>query len=185
MPRASPMARAAVVEAVGARPRGQASDADGDVEVHVGGLGQGRAGVAGHGHEGRPQALHLGHEGQELLGLAAVAEGEHDVALDHAPEVAVDGVGGVEVERRRSGGGQGGRDLLADEAALAHARDHDAPGAGEERSDRAIEARVDAGEEVAGWPAASISSTRRAICCDTPRMVSRVAAAPVRAQGRV
>ena len=38
MPRASPMARAAVVEAVGARPSGQASCADRHVEVDVGGL---------------------------------------------------------------------------------------------------------------------------------------------------
>ena len=46
------------------------------------------------------------------------------------------------------GGGEGGRDLLADDAALAHARDHHAPGAGEEDLDGAVEARVDAGQEV-------------------------------------
>ena len=86
----------------GGQAQGAGLVADGDVEVDVGGLGQGRARVAGQGHEGRAEALDLGEQGQDLLRLAAVAEGEDDVALDDAPEVAVDGVGGVQVERGRA-----------------------------------------------------------------------------------
>src|SRR5262249_32633278 len=66
----------------------------------------------------------------------------------HDPaEGAVDRFRRVEVERRGAGGGEGGRDLLADEPALAHARDDHAAAAGEEDVDRAVEGRVQARDE--------------------------------------
>src|SRR5262249_54386362 len=50
----------------------------------------------------------------------------------------------VEVERGGARRGQGGRDLLADQPALAHPADHHAPGAAEEDLDRAVVGLADA-----------------------------------------
>ncbi len=45
--------------------------------------------------------------------------------MQHA-QVAVDGFGGMQKKGRRAGGAECGGDLLGDDAALAHAGDHDA-----------------------------------------------------------
>jgi hypothetical protein len=69
-------------------------------------------------------ALDHGQDHGQFLDLAAVGNGQHQVdRLDH-PEVAVARLGRVHEHRRRAGGGEGGGDLAADVAALAHAH-HD------------------------------------------------------------
>ncbi len=49
------------------------------------------------------------------------------------------GFGGMQVERRRSGGGEGGGELAANQSALAHAGDDDASGAAENEFEGARE----------------------------------------------
>ena len=53
----------------------------------------------------------------------------------------------MDEQRRRAGGGEGGRDLARDMAGLAHAGDHHPPGGGREQSHGAREALVEAGGE--------------------------------------
>ena len=50
---------------------------------------------------------------QQLLRLAAGAQGQDDVAVGHHPEIAVKGIRGIEHDRRRAGAGEGGGDLVA------------------------------------------------------------------------
>ena len=68
-------------------------------------------------------ALEEGREGHELLGLAAVAQGEDHVVLRDHPQVAVQGLRRVQGEGGRARAGEGGGDLVSHDAALAHARD--------------------------------------------------------------
>ena len=66
----------------------------------------------------------LGQRGQQpddLLGLAALREDQHHVVAADAAQVAVDRLGRVQAVAARAGRGQRGRDLLADQAGLAHA----------------------------------------------------------------
>jgi hypothetical protein len=137
------MARAAVVEAQGA-----GLGADRDVEVRVGGLRQGRAGVSGERDDGRPQPLQPGHEDQDLLGVAALRHRDQHVTLHDPAEVAVRRLGGVQEERGAARGGQGRRDLLGDDPALAHPGHYHAAGAGEQRLHRPVEALVEAGDQL-------------------------------------
>jgi hypothetical protein len=51
-------------------------------------------------------------------------------------------------ERRGPGGSEGGRDLLRDQPALAHAGDDHPAGAGDQRLHRAIEALPQIGDEI-------------------------------------
>ena len=86
-----------------------------------------------------PRRLIAGRIGADLVALAGVGDREHDVArCDHA-EVAVARLGRVDEQRRRAGRRQGGRDLAADVAALAHAHHDDAAAAGEDRTERGDE----------------------------------------------
>ena len=86
--------------------------------------------VAGDRDEPRAEARGSSRAGAAAsVGLAAVRQRDHDVvALDHA-EIAVDGLGRVQEERRRAGARQRRRDLAADDARLAHAGDDDASAA--------------------------------------------------------
>ncbi len=58
------------------------------------------------------------------------------------------GFAGMNKESRCAGGGQGGGNLVADMAGLAHAADHDAATAGQHELAGALEIRVDMGLQV-------------------------------------
>ena len=75
------------------------------------------------------EALERREQAEKLFGLAAVGEGEDDVAGGEHAEVAVNGLGGVEEVGGRAGGAERGGDLAGDDAALADAGDDDASGA--------------------------------------------------------
>ena len=95
------------------------------------------------GHRDQRHALALEHRQQhgEFVGLAAVGDAQHQIALrDHA-QIAVAGFRRVHEERRRAGGGQRRGDLATDMAALAHAHDHHATGRGENSGNR-IDERI-------------------------------------------
>ena len=96
------MARAAVVEAVGARPRGHASWRIETSRLTSAGGGQRRAGLPRQGDHGSPEPLHQGQKHQDLLGVTARGEDHEDVPLHDTPEVAVDGLGGVQEDGRGS-----------------------------------------------------------------------------------
>ena len=79
----------------------------------------------------------------QLGGLAGVGQGQHRVLRrDHA-EVAVAGLGRMDVERRSAGRGQRGGDLARDVAALAHPGHHDASGHAGQQADHGRERRAD------------------------------------------
>src|SRR5262245_2283377 len=90
----------------------------------VGMAGQRRLGVAGHRDQGHVEPLQRGQQHGELIALAAVGDRQQHIAGLHHAEVAVAGFGRMHEERRRAGGGERGRDLAPDMAALAHAH-HD------------------------------------------------------------
>ncbi len=146
---ASPIASAAVVEAVGARPSGHASVRIETSRCTSAACASGERGLPVSATSGADEALQPGHEAQDLLGVAAVRDGEQHVALDDAAEVAVDRLGRMQEERGRAGRREGGRDLLGDDPALAHAGGDHAPRAGEERLDRALEALVEPRDQLA------------------------------------
>ncbi len=99
-------------------------------EAPVRRLAQAAVRLRGDGADLHAQAHEAGQEPDDLLALAAVAEDEHGVlGHDHA-QVAVQGVGRVQVEAGAAGGRQGRGDLLGHEAGLAHARKHQPAPAG-------------------------------------------------------
>ena len=61
----------------------------------------------------------------------------------HHAEVAVEGLARMHEERRRTGAGERGGDLLADDAGLAHAADDDAARRREDGGDRGRETAVE------------------------------------------
>ena len=71
----------------------------------------------------------------------------HHVVVTNSAEIAVRGLGGVQEQGRRAGARQRGRDLPADDAGFAHARDDDAAAALEEHLNGAFEVAVDALDE--------------------------------------
>ena len=142
---ASPSASMQVVEVVGARPIGQASPTSGSSRHEVGRLGQRARRPADHADQRDREPPRVEDQVAQLGGLAGVRQRQHRVLRrDHA-EVAVAGLGRMDVERRRAGRGQGRGDLARDVAALAHAGDHDAAGdAGQQldgRGERAVDRR--------------------------------------------
>ena len=117
------------------------------VERHVGRLRERRRRVAGDGDDARADAPDGLEQAQHFLRLAAVRNREqHIVRLDDA-EIAVRRFGGMEEECRRARARQRRRDLAADDAGLAHARDDDAPLAFVEHPHGAVEALVEAIDE--------------------------------------
>ena len=67
------------------------------------------------------EALGVGDDVGQLARLAGLGQRQdHVVRADHA-EVAVAGLGGMDEEGRRAGGGEGGGDLARHVAGLAHA----------------------------------------------------------------
>ena len=150
--RASPTAIMAVVLAEGARPSGQASSMAPRVMQR---LAERPRELLSRSVMAMQVGVELPKGGQEtenLLGLAALGEGEDDVACADAAQVAVDGFGRVQGEGARAGGGEGGGQLLADQAGLAHAGDDDAAPALEDEAggggDGEVELFADAVEGV-------------------------------------
>ncbi len=120
---------------------------DGAVERDVGGPGQRRRGIAGDGDEARAQPADRLEQAQQLLGFAAVRERNHHVVVSNRAEIAVRGLGRVQEPGRRAGARQGGGDLPADDAGLAHAGHDDPAAALVEHLDGAFEMAVDALDE--------------------------------------
>ena len=97
------------------------------VQHQVGMPGQRRLHAARQCHQHHLQPAQGRQDGGELFAFAAVGNGQHHVGGGDHAQVAVAGLTGVHKHRRRAGGGQGGGDLAADVAALAHAHhDHTA-----------------------------------------------------------
>ena len=127
MLRASPRARTAVVEAVGARPRGHASSRIDTSSWTSAARGEGRAEVAGQKRSARSRAASPAGAGRRISSVVPPWDtARTTIALDDSSQVAVDGVRGVEVERRRPRRGERCGDLLGDDAALAHTGDNHA-----------------------------------------------------------
>jgi hypothetical protein len=116
----------AVVEAVGARFRPQASRSTPQSRATSLACGQGRVQIADEADQGVALALEEGEQAENLLGLAAGGERNDHIAGHEHAQVAVDGFGGVQKEGGRACGAERGGDLLGNDAALAHAGDHDA-----------------------------------------------------------
>jgi hypothetical protein len=115
------------------------------VEDDVAGLREGGGCAAAEGDELVGQPLEDGKEIEDLFGLAAGREGEDGVAAGEHSEIAVDGVGRVQVVSWCAGGAEGGRDLAGDDAALADAGDDDAVLAGDTAEDE-VGGGVEGGE---------------------------------------
>jgi len=115
--------------------------------VHVGGEREQRLRIAGHADQLDPEALDQRQQGDDFGGGAGVRQRQHHViAGDHA-HVAMAGFGRVDEERRGAGARQGGGDLAADVAGLAHAEHHHAPLAGEDQLAGSGEFAVETGQQ--------------------------------------
>jgi hypothetical protein len=91
-----------------------------------------------------PRRFHQRHDGQQLVVLAGIGNGDqHVVAGDHA-QVAMHGLGGMDEIGRGAGAGEGGGQLARDVAGLADAADDDAAAAFQDQRDRGAELRPDA-----------------------------------------
>jgi hypothetical protein len=104
-------------------------------------------GPAGDGDERECEAARVGGDVGEFGRLAAVGEREHGIAGDDHAEVAMRGLGGVDEDRRRAGGGERGGDLAPDMPRLAHARDDDPAACPGQPRDGLLEARIERGGE--------------------------------------
>ena len=144
---ASPIARAAVVLAVGTRFIGQASLAMEQSSVTSAAFASVDAGSPVIAMSLRAEASDRFQQPQQLLGLAAVRERDHDVVVANRTEIAVGRLGRMEEPGRRAGARQSRGDLSADDAGLAHAGDDDAAAALEQELDCALEMPVDAIDE--------------------------------------
>jgi hypothetical protein len=162
----------------GAGGRGQVQRAgflvDAGVEVDVGFLGERGGFVAGDGDQLAAEALHQRHDGQQLVVLARIGNGDqHVVAGDHA-QVAMHGLGGMDEIGRGAGAGEGGGQLARDVAGLADAADDDAAATFQDQRDGGAELRPDAPRQRA-TAAASISSTWRPMATTRPSSATRAA----------
>ena len=123
--RASPITSMAVVLAVGARLKGQASFGTQDVEDDVT--------VAGEVDLGTPVMVMIftekrfarGQQIEEFLRFAGITERDDEGAVIDDAEVAVEIVHAVEGDAGRTDAGKGGGDLVADVAGFANADDDD------------------------------------------------------------
>jgi hypothetical protein len=112
---ASPSASIAVVDALGARPVRTGFVDAAELEHQVGVLAERRVGVLGDRDHRHTDRLHVRQHHQQFLGLARLRERQQHVARIDAAEVAVDGLGRVQEDRRRAGRRERRRDLLGDE----------------------------------------------------------------------
>ncbi len=116
---------------------------DADVEVHVGEARERRIRVAAEPDDAGAEAAYQLEQADDLLRLAGVGDGEQHVARDDHAQVAVDRLGRVHEVGGAARRGERGRDLLADDAGLAHPGDDDTAGATGDQVHRAIEVLVE------------------------------------------
>ena len=128
--------------------REQASSLDTDVENNVAGAGESGFGIAGESDDRHFQTLKGLEEIQDFLRFAAVSDGEQGVTASEHSQIAVKSFGGMEEKGRCAGTGKGGRDFAANQARLAHTGDDDAPFAGEEKIDGAVEGGVETSQKI-------------------------------------
>ncbi len=154
------------VEVVGARPSGHASVACGSSSKTSAALASVDLAFGGDRDQRDAEALGVFDEIAQFGGFARPGE-RHDrvVAGDHA-EIAVARLARMHEIGGRSGRGEGGRDLAADMAALAHAGDDHAAARGADlfhRARRRPRPRpLLMAADSAASPAASVSSVRSA-----------------------
>lgn len=121
---------------IDAEPQGDAR------EIFERGPGLGLEGRADDGDDGDSILSQDGGEGDDFGGVAGVGDAHDGVGGAEAAEVAVGGFGGVDAVGGDAEGGEGGGELLADEAGLAEAGDQDGSaggGAPVEEFDGAVE----------------------------------------------
>ncbi len=135
---ASPIARVAVVLAVGASPRGQASSFTEISRKTSPARARALCGLPAMAINGSPMRLMTGRMRVNLLGLAGVGDGDDHIPLDQHAQIAVNPFGRMEEEGRGAGRSHSRGNLLADQPRLAHAGDHHPPlaGAGSSRPPR-------------------------------------------------
>ena len=108
---ASPSAICIVVLVVGARPIGQASAAAGSssaTSAACASVSSARAVIA---DQRQAEAARMRDQVGQLRGLAGVGQRQHRIARHDHAEIAVRGLGRVDEQRGRAGGGEGGGDL--------------------------------------------------------------------------
>ena len=153
---ASPIASAAVVLEVGARPSGQASAGtltSRCTSASRASVDCGRPVIA---ISVLPWRLSTGSSSQDFVGLAGIRQRQHHVGVGDHAEVAVAGFARVHVEGRRAGRGQGRGDLARDVAGLAHAGADHAAAAGQHQPAGGGERRRRCARPRRPGPAASI-----------------------------
>ena len=94
------------------------------IQGHVTGLGQRRVRIAREADQRVTLALERGQQAQNLLGLARGRQSHHHVARHQYAQIAVQRLGRVQKQGRRTGGTERGGDLLRNNSAFAHAGDH-------------------------------------------------------------
>lgn len=119
------------------------------IEDDVAVVRQRGARVSGEHDEAGADALDDRQEPGELFGLAAIRQGDHHVVFRDSPQIAVDGFSRVDPVAGRAGRGERRRELLADEAGLAHPRHDDAALAAGEQGDRLLKVLADPRDEPA------------------------------------
>ena len=80
--------------------------------------------IAGYHDELRAQALDDREELQNLIGLAAVGDGQNDIPFHDHSEIAVDCVAGMEKKRWGPGAGESSGDLATNEARFSQPGHH-------------------------------------------------------------
>ena len=102
----------------------------------IGDTGEGRARIPRHGDDPCADPPDGGQEAKELSGRSTVRKREEQIVPHHTPEVAMERLGRVQVERGRPRGGERRGELLRDEPALAHAGHNDPAPTGQDCLDR-------------------------------------------------
>lgn len=99
--------------------------------------------IARHGDDLGPDAADDGQDIHHLGGLAAIGDGQDDIAVRHHAQIPVEGLRWMHEEGGRPGAGQRRCDLSPDMAALSHARDDDTSLAGKDMLDGLYEVLID------------------------------------------
>ena len=105
---------------------------------------EGRSGPASDPDDLGPNLVGGREQHIDLVGFAAVGEGQDQVVAPQAAEIPVQRFGWVQKERRCAGAGQGGRDFLPHQTRLAHAGHHNLARTGQDHPHGAREAPVQA-----------------------------------------
>ena len=100
---------------------------DAGVQHPIGVLGQGGLEVARHGGHAHALAFEHGQQVGDFMALAAIGQGQHQIAATHHAQVAMAGLGRMHKKSGCAGRGQRGGNLVPHMAAFAHAHDDDPP----------------------------------------------------------